>query len=68
MMIVVCWQAWRGTRQEFAVGMNKGRHDVELRNLHLGYNNSWDFSISHCLFGFGYCTVLMLEVRRPVTP
>jgi hypothetical protein len=68
MMIVICWQAWRRTKQEFAVAMNKGRHDVELRKQHLGYHNSWDFGISHCLCGFGYCTVLMLAVRRAVMP
>jgi len=42
MMIVVCWQAWRGTRQEFAVAMNKDCHDVGLRKQHLGYH-IWDY-------------------------
>jgi hypothetical protein len=40
-MIVVCWQACRGTRREFAAAMNKGCHDVGLREQRLGYYRSW---------------------------
>jgi hypothetical protein len=58
MMIIVCWQGWRETRQEFAVDMNKGCHDVGLRKQLLEYHNSWDcwyfillvwFWVSHCV-------------------
>jgi len=41
-MIVVCWQDWTDIREETAVAMNKGCHDVGLRKQHLGYYNSWD--------------------------
>ena len=41
MMIVLCWQAWRETRQEFAVAMNKACHDVGLSKQYLGYHRSW---------------------------
>jgi hypothetical protein len=33
----VCWQAWRDFKEEIAVAMNKGCHDVGLRKQHLGY-------------------------------
>ena len=40
-MIILCWQALRRTRQGFAVAMNKVCHDVGLRKQHVGYHNSW---------------------------
>ena len=53
-MIAVCWQAWRNIREESAVAMNKGCHDVGLKKEHLGYHGSWvswfvRFSVLHCV-------------------
>ena len=41
-MIALCWQARIDIREEFAVSMNKGCHDVGLRKQHLGHHKSWD--------------------------
>jgi len=53
----VCWQAWRGTRQEFAVAMNKGFCDVGLRKQHLGCQRSWVcwYFILRAWFWILYC-------------
>jgi len=48
--IALCWQDWRDIREEIAVAMNKGGHDVGLRRHHLEHHNSW-----HCW----YCTLLV---------
>jgi len=61
-MIAVCWQDWRDIREEITVAMNKGCHDVGLRKQHLGYHNSWDCWCFILLYGFVYCTVLLLAV------
>jgi hypothetical protein len=63
-MIGVCWQDWTDIRVETDVAMNKGCHDVGLRNQHLGYHNSWNcwhmellvcFGVLHCVdFGSAY--------------
>ena len=42
-MIVVCGQAWRGIKQETAVAINKGCHEVGLRKQDLGHHKSWYF-------------------------
>ena len=61
-VITVFWQACRGIREQTAVSTNKGCHDVGLRKQHLGYHNSWDYWYFILLYGFVYCTVLMLAV------
>jgi hypothetical protein len=53
-MIAVCWQDWTAIGEEFAVGMNKGCHDVGLRKQPLWYLDSWDFGISNLFYVFGY--------------
>jgi hypothetical protein len=41
-MFAVCWQAWTDIREETAVAVNKGCHDVGLRKQPLVQHNSWD--------------------------
>jgi len=57
-IIVVCWQTWKDVREEAALAVNKGSHDVGLRKQHLGCHNSWDcwycillvlFWVLHCI-------------------
>jgi len=57
-MIVVFWQARRDIKEEIAVAVNNGCHDVGLRKQHLGYHNSWGcwyftklvrFCVLHCI-------------------
>jgi len=38
----MCWQACRDIREVTAVAVNRGCHDVGLREQHLVYHNSWD--------------------------
>jgi hypothetical protein len=57
-MVVVCWQAWRDIREETAVAVNTGCHDVGLRKQHLGYHDRWDcwhFTLRVCLLGTAMC-------------
>jgi len=44
------------------VAVKKGCHDVGLRKQYLGYHNSWDCWCFILLYGFVYCTVLVLVV------
>jgi len=41
-MVVVFLQTRRDIKEEAAVAVNKGYHEVGLRKQHLGYHNSWD--------------------------
>jgi len=62
-MIAVCWQDCRDIKEEIAVAVKKGCHDVVLRKQHLGCHNGWEFWCFILLYGFVYCTVLMLAVH-----
>jgi hypothetical protein len=61
-MICVFWQALRDITEETAVAMNNVCHDDGLRNQHLEYHISWDCWYFQCMYGFGYCNVLVLAV------
>ena len=61
-MILVCWQVWRDIREVNDVAMNKGCHDVGMRKQQLECHNSWGCWYFTLLYGFVYCTVLMLAV------
>ena len=61
-MIAVFWQTWSDIREETTVAVNKGCHYVELSLQHLGYHNSWDCWYFILLYGFVYCSVLLLAV------
>jgi hypothetical protein len=44
---VVCWQAWRNFIEKIAVVMNKGCHDVDLKNITLDFTTAGIVGISH---------------------
>ena len=62
-MISSCCQVCRDLRETTVVAVSKGRHDVGLRKQYLDIATAGIVGISYCLYGFGYCTVLMLAVR-----
>jgi hypothetical protein len=59
-MFVVFWQAWRDIREDTAVSVNKGCHDVGLRKQHLDITTALSVGISHCCMFYVYCTMLLL--------
>jgi hypothetical protein len=59
-VIVLCWQAWRGITEDNAVTMNKGCQDVGLREQHVEYDENWDYWPFN-FHGFEFSTVLMFS-------
>jgi len=59
-MIALCWQAWRDSSEEITVAMNKGSHDVGMKNQHYGHHRCWD-CLNFILF-VGFCVLHSVDV------